>query len=516
MQKNALPIRHIQLNPSELINQAVLKGEGALLRNGALNVQTGKFTGRTPKDKFMVNDETTKSIIHWGKVNQPMTTASYEQLNQKLKNRLKEIETYEFNGFIGTNSEYKVPVRVVTEFAWHNLFAHQLLVRPTKQELQNFIPEFTVMDIPSLLANPDEDGTNSEAFIVTNMTEKTVLIGGTEYAGEIKKSLFGIMNYLLPLQDVLPMHCSANIGEEGDTALFFGLSGTGKTTLSSAADRRLIGDDEHGWTDTGVFNFEGGCYAKTIGLTEEKEPDIFRAIKHGALLENVTLHADGMPNYEDGSITENTRTAYPIHHIDNSVETGQGGIPKTIFFLTADAFGVLPPISKLTEEQAKYYFINGYTSKLAGTEKGVTKPEATFSACFGEPFLPLAPMRYTELFGEKMKEHQVDVYLINTGWLAGGYGKSDRISLKYTRNMINAALNGNLKKVEYQKDEVFGLHVPTECPGVPTDLLNPINSWNDKKEYIQQASALKELFKQNSIKFEQTEGKKSGKINKMN
>lgn len=500
MKTNISNKTYIQCGVGELVTHALRKGEGVVTKDGALRVTTGKYTGRSPKDKFIVRDEGTENLVHWGKVNQPMDNKTFHALYQKVKEYVKTIETYEFNGFVGTHEAHRIPIRVTTEFAWHNLFSHQLLVRPTKEELEHHSPVFTVIDVPNFKANPEEDGTNSEAFIITNFTEKVIIIGGTEYAGEIKKSLFGVMNYVLPQQGILPMHCGANVGKDGDVALFFGLSGTGKTTLSSSPDRLLIGDDEHGWTCDGVFNFEGGCYAKTIGLQEEKEPDIYRAIRFGTVLENVVLEGD-VPNYKDGTLTENTRAAYPIHHIPNIVEKGASGLPKTIFFLTADAFGVLPPIAKLTKEQAMYYFLNGYTSKLAGTERGITSPTATFSTCFGSPFLPLAPLKYGELLGEKLEVHDVDVYLVNTGWCGGGYGKSDRISLSYTRAMISSALSGELKHVSYETDPIFGLQYPKSCSHVPSHVLKPMNGWASEDEYVKEAYELKKRFDENYKKM---------------
>lgn len=495
--------KYVQLAPSDLVTHAIQNGEGELIENGALSVNTGKYTGRSPKDKFIVMDNETEDKVNWGKVNQPIDSKYYERLKEKMTKYSNEVSTYEFNGYIGTDETYRIPVRVITEYAWHNLFAHQLLVRPTKEELEGFRPLFTVIDLPNLQAIPEFHGTNSETFIITSIKDRMVLIGGTEYAGEIKKSLFGIMNHLLPEQNVLPMHCSANVGEQGDVSLFFGLSGTGKTTLSSSSDRRLIGDDEHGWTKDGVFNFEGGCYAKTISLSEQKEPEIYNAIRFGSILENVVVDENKIPDYDDGSLTENTRTAYPIHYIENIQVSGKAGVPNTIFFLTADAFGVLPAISKLTEEQAKYYFLNGYTSKLAGTERGVTEPEATFSTCFGEPFFTLPPSVYADMLEQKIKEHGVDVYLINTGWLAGGYGKSERIPLKYTRSMIQAAINGEFKTIGFEQETIFGLEIPTECPDVPSEWLNPMNSWTNKEAYIEQATNLRNLFEQNYQKYTQ-------------
>lgn len=482
-----------QLSPSQLVEHAIANQEGVITNTGALSVTTGKYTGRSPKDKFIVKDDVTKNTIHFGKVNQPIDEHRFSSLYEKVKKQMVDRPLYEFNGYVGSDKTNRLPIRIITEYAWHNLFAHQLFVRPTEEELLTHVPAFTVIDLPSVQANPLEDGTHSEAFVITSFKENVVIIGGTEYAGEIKKSLFGVMNYLLPKKGILPMHCGANQGEQGDVALFFGLSGTGKTTLSSSGDRLLIGDDEHAWTEENVFNLEGGCYAKTIDLDPLKEPDIYQAITTGAVLENVVVNEQGVPNYADGQLTENTRAAYPLYHIRKTVDTSIGKIPSTIFFLTADAVGVLPAISKLTIEQAMYYYNNGYTSKLAGTERGVTEPTATFSSCFGEPFLPLHPKEYVALFGEKLKNHNVDVYLINTGWGAGGYGKSERIPLQYTRKMVEAAINGTLKDVTYETEPIFDLQYPTVCPGVPSELLNPRNGW-EPITYEEKATKLKTMF----------------------
>ncbi|CAM5218591.1 Phosphoenolpyruvate carboxykinase (ATP) OS=Ureibacillus acetophenoni OX=614649 GN=pckA PE=3 SV=1 [Ureibacillus acetophenoni] len=492
-----------QLSVPQLVETSTKRGEAILTVDGAIVAQTGKYTGRSPKDKFTVEEESTKDKIDWGKVNQPISAEVFDNLYIKVLNYLKEKdELYVFKGFAGADKESQLPIQVVNEFAWHNLFCHQLFIRPTEEELASHNSEFTIISAPSFKADPAVDGTNSEAFIIVSFEKKIILIGGTEYAGEMKKSIFGIMNYLLPEQGILSMHCSANVGEAGDVALFFGLSGTGKTTLSADANRKLIGDDEHGWSDNGVFNIEGGCYAKTINLSAEKEPEIYNAIRFGSVLENVVVDPETRkPDYDDGSLTENTRAAYPIQFIDNIVTPSVAGHPKTIIFLTADAFGVLPPISKLTKEQAMYHFLSGFTSKLAGTERGVTEPEPVFSTCFGSPFLPLPATRYAEMLGEKIDEHGAQVFLVNTGWTGGEYGVGNRMKLSYTRTMVRAAIDGKLNDVETIQDPVFGLHIPTSIEGVPSEVLIPRDAWSDKDAYDQKAATLADLFKENFKKF---------------
>lgn len=415
------PYVHHQLSVAELVEKVLQRNEGRLTHTGAVAVTTGKYTGRSPKDKYIVEEPSTKQTIDWGTVNQPMSPETFEKLYDKVLDYLmKQDELFVFKGFAGADPKYRLPIQVVNEFAWHNLFVHQLFIRPSAEELAAHEPQFTVICAPNFKADPKVDGTRSEAFIIISFERRTVLIGGTEYAGEMKKSIFSVMNYVLPEQGILPMHCSANVGQEGDVALFFGLSGTGKTTLSTDPNRRLIGDDEHGWSSRGIFNIEGGCYAKCINLSREKEPQIFDAIGFGAVLENVVLDdATRVPNYDDGMLTENTRAAYPLQAIQNIIDPSVAGHPSTIVFLTADAFGVLPPISKLTREQAMYHFLSGYTSKLAGTERGVTEPEATFSTCFGAPFLPRPAVEYAEMLGQKIAEHNVRVFLVNTGWTGG-------------------------------------------------------------------------------------------------
>ncbi|WP_096551634.1 phosphoenolpyruvate carboxykinase (ATP) [Ureibacillus thermosphaericus] len=492
-----------QLPVPQLVEKAVTRGEAKLTIDGAIVAETGKYTGRSPKDKFIVEEESIKDKIDWGSVNQPISAEVFDNLYIKVLNYLKEKdELFVFKGFAGADKESQLSIQVVNEYAWHNLFCHQLFIRPTKEELASHTADFTIISAPGFKANPAVDGTNSEAFIIVSFEKKIILIGGTEYAGEMKKSIFSIMNYLLPEKGILSMHCSANVGEDGDVALFFGLSGTGKTTLSADSDRKLIGDDEHGWSDNGVFNIEGGCYAKTINLSAEKEPEIYNAIRFGTVLENVVIDSESrIPDYDDNSLTENTRAAYPIHYIDNIVTPSIAGHPKTIIFLTADAFGVLPPISKLTKEQAMYHFLSGFTSKLAGTERGVTSPEPVFSTCFGSPFLPLPATKYAEMLGEKIDEHNVQVFLVNTGWTGGEYGVGSRMKLSYTRAMVRAAISGKLNDVETKQDGIFGLHIPTAIEGVPSEVLDPREAWKDKEAYDQKARYLADLFKENFKKF---------------
>ena len=487
---------------SQLVERALDKKEGILASTGALRATTGKYTGRSPQDKYIVEEGSVKDKINWGSVNQPISKEVFENLYKKVLGYLQsKDEVFVSKNFAGADKGYRLPIRVVNEYAWHNLFARQLFIRPSKEELASHVAEFTVISAPGFKANPMVDGTKSETFIIISFEKRTVLIGGTEYAGEIKKSIFSIMNYLLPERNVLSMHCSANVGDEGDVALFFGLSGTGKTTLSADPSRHLIGDDEHGWSHTGVFNIEGGCYAKCINLSEEKEPQIYNAIRFGSVLENVVLDESRMPDYDDTSLTENTRAAYPLELIPNSMIPSVAGHPNTIIFLTADAFGVLPPISKLTKEQAMYHFLSGYTSKLAGTERGITSPEATFSTCFGAPFLPLPAYRYAEMLGEKINQHNAQVFLVNTGWSGGEYGVGKRMNLAYTRAMVQAALLGELNSVETFVDPIFGLNIPARCPGVPDEVLQPKETWSDKEAYDVKAKDLASKFQENFKKF---------------
>ncbi|GMB09870.1 phosphoenolpyruvate carboxykinase (ATP) [Thermolongibacillus altinsuensis] len=491
------------LSVPRLVEKVLERKEGILTSSGAVCATTGKYTGRSPKDKYIVEEASTKHKIDWGPVNQPISEEVFEKLYNKVIDYLmKKEEIFIFKGFAGADPAYRLPIQVINEFAWHNLFAHQLFIRPTEEELKTHEAQFTVISAPTFKADPAVDGTRSETFIIISFERRTILIGGTEYAGEMKKSIFSVMNYLLPEQGILPMHCSANVGQEGDVALFFGLSGTGKTTLSADPNRRLIGDDEHGWSNTGVFNIEGGCYAKCINLSREKEPQIFDAIRFGSVLENVVVDPETrIPNYDDATLTENTRAAYPIQAMDNIVDPSIAGHPHTIIFLTADAFGVLPPISKLTKEQAMYHFLSGYTSKLAGTERGVTSPEATFSTCFGSPFLPLPATRYAEMLGQKIDEHNVQVFLVNTGWTGGGYGVGERMKLSYTRAMVQAALEGELNNVETVKDPIFGLEIPLHVPGVPDEVLQPKNTWKDPVAYEAKAKELAAKFRENFKKF---------------
>lgn len=493
---------HRNLSVPHLVSKALERQEGILTSTGALRVATGKYTGRSPHDKFVVDRPSIREQIWWGN-NKPFAPEQFKSLYHRLQAYLQGRELFVFDGFVGADPQYRLPIRVINEFAWQNLFAHQLFRRPSKEELMNHKPEFTIIAAPGFKAQPDIDGTNSEAFIVLDFEKRLVIIGGTSYAGEIKKSMFTVMNYLLPLRNVLPMHCSANVGAAGDVALFFGLSGTGKTTLSADPERFLIGDDQHGWSDNGIFNFEGGCYAKTIRLSKEHEPQIWDAIRFGAVLENVVLDpATRQADYDDDSLTENTRAGYPIEYIPGAVPSGCGGHPQTVVFLTADAFGVLPPIAKLTREQAMYHFVSGYTSKLAGTERGITEPQATFSTCFGAPFLPLAPSVYAGLLGDRISEYEADVYLINTGWTGGPYGVGQRMNLNYTRAMVRAAISGELKNVQYRSHPVFKILMPTTCPDVPAEVLDPAATWKDKEAYEKAARDLAGRFVANMDKFD--------------
>lgn len=487
------------LTPSELVEETIIKGEGILTDTGALAVDTGEFTGRSPKDKFIVYDEITKDSVWWGDVNIKFDAGKFDLLYNRVTAYLSGKEVYVRDAYACADPKYRLNIRVVTEYPWSNLFANNLFLRPTHEEVEKFEPEWHIVCAPGFMADPAIDGTRQHNFAILNLTRKIILIGGTGYTGEIKKGIFSLLNYILPHEKkVLSMHCSANIGKFGDTAVFFGLSGTGKTTLSADPERHLIGDDEHGWSDEGIFNFEGGCYAKCIDLTEEKEPQIFRAIKFGALLENIELYpGTTQVDYTNTSKTENTRVAYPINFIQGAANPSVGSIPKNIFFLTADAFGILPPISKLTPGQAMYHFISGYTAKVAGTEVGVTEPQTTFSACFGKAFLPLHPTKYAELLGEKLKRHKVNVWLVNTGWTGGSYGVGSRIKLSNTRALISAALNGSLEKAKYETLPIFNLQYPTSCPNVPEEILNPRNTWKDKDAYDSQANDLASKFSKN-------------------
>ena len=493
------------LSPAELTEETIIKGQGILTDTGALAINTGEFTGRSPEDRFIVKDDITSDEVWWGDINKPFDAEAFDRLYSRMQAYLAGREVYVRDACACADNDYRLNLRVVTEYPWSNMFASNMFLRPTKEEILDFNPEWDIVCAPGFLADPEIDGTRQHNFAVINFTKKMIIIGGTGYTGEIKKGIFSVLNFVLPAQKgVLSMHCSANVGDEGDTAIFFGLSGTGKTTLSSDPDRKLIGDDEHGWSNHTVFNFEGGCYAKTIDLSAEKEPQIFDAIKFGAILENIGFQDDGCtPDYSNSSKTQNTRVSYPIHHIDNIMVPSAGAAPKNIFFLTADAFGVLPPISKLSRSQAMYQFISGYTAKVAGTEAGVTEPQTAFSACFGSPFLPLHPAKYAEMLGEKIDEQNVNVWLINTGWSGGEYGTGSRIKLKYTRAMITAALTGKLDNVEYQTHEVFGLNFPTTCENVPTEILNPKSTWADKNAYDMKANTLADKFVKNFEQFEE-------------
>jgi phosphoenolpyruvate carboxykinase (ATP) len=502
----------IQLSVPQLVEKVLTRKEGSLTSTGAVRATTGKYTGRSPKDKYIVEEDSLKSKIDWVS-NQPISEAVFSNLYTKMLEYLKvQEEVFVFKGFAGADKKYRLPIQVINEYAWHNLFAHQLFIRPNDEELLEHESQFTVISAPNFKANPAVDGTKSETFIIISFEKRVVLIGGTEYAGEMKKSIFSIMNYLLPEQDIFSMHCSANVGREGDVALFFGLSGTGKTTLSADANRRLIGDDEHGWSANGVFNIEGGCYAKCINLTREKEPQIFDAISFGAVLENVVLNNESrVADYDDNSLTENTRAAYPLQSISNIVDPSVAGHPNTIVFLTADAFGVLPPISKLTKEQAMYHFLSGFTSKLAGTERGITSPEATFSTCFGSPFLPLRATVYAEMLGKKIDEHNSQVFLVNTGWTGGEYGVGSRMKLAYTRAMVQAALEGELNNVETVTDPIFGLDIPLHVAGVPDEVLQPNKTWADQAAYEMKAKELATKFRENFKKFDNVPADIEGK-----
>jgi phosphoenolpyruvate carboxykinase (ATP) len=494
---------HWNLSPAELVEHAIVRGEGSLCDNGALAADTGTFTGRSPKDKFVVCDGLTESTVWWGDVNIKFDPEKFDRLYDKVMSYLDGKELFVRDSFACAAPEYRLNIRVISESAFQSLFAYNLFLRPTAEELVNFAPDWKIIAAPSFEADPAIDGTRQGNFAIVNFTKKIILIGGTAYTGEIKKGIFSVLNFLLPHEhNVLPMHCSANVGKNGDTAIFFGLSGTGKTTLSSDPDRMLIGDDEHGWDEKQVFNFEGGCYAKVINLSQKHEPQIFNAIKFGALVENINfIPGTRSIDYKDKGKTENTRAAYPLHFIDNALEPSVGKVPKNIFFLAADAFGVLPPISKLTKAQAMFYFISGYTAKVAGTEAGVIEPSPTFSACFGQVFLPLHPTRYAEMLGKKMDDNDVNVWLVNTGWIGGGYGVGERISLPYTRMLIHAALEGKFDHVNFMQDPVFGLTIPKECTNVPTEILYPRNAWKDKDAYDAKANELAGFFNKNFEKY---------------
>ena len=496
-----------QLTPEQLQNETISKGQGKLASSGALAIHTGEFTGRSPMDRFIVKDDITGDKVWWGDINIPFAADKFDALYDKVTAYLSEKEIYARDSYACADEDYKLNIRVVNEYPWSNMFAYNMFLRPTEAELENFDPEWLIVNAPGFMADPEVDGTRQHNFAILNFTKKIALIGGTGYTGEIKKGIFSALNFILPVdKNTMPMHCSANVGENGETAIFFGLSGTGKTTLSADPDRKLIGDDEHGWTsENTVFNFEGGCYAKVINLSKENEPDIYNAIKPGAILENVILDENGDVDFTDTSITQNTRVSYPIYHIDNIQEPSIGKNPKNIFFLTADAFGVLPPISKLTPGQAAYHFISGYTAKVAGTEAGINEPLPSFSACFGAPFMPLHPTKYAEMLSKKMQDANVNVWLVNTGWTGGPYGVGTRMKLKYTRAMITAAMDGSLEAANannYHVHSVFGLQQPRTCPNVPTEVLSPRSTWNNDEGYYETAHKLAASFKENFKKFE--------------
>lgn len=494
-----------QLTPAQLHEMTLNRGEGVETATGALAINTGKFSGRSPLDRFIVKDSITEKEVWWGAVNIPFESSKFDALYNKITSYLSNKELFVRDAYVCADPNYRLNVRVITETPWENLFCSNMFLRPEEKELADFIADWTLICAPSFLADPKTDGTRQENFAILNFTRKTIIIGGTAYTGEMKKGIFSALNFILPVfKNALSMHCSANVGENGETAIFFGLSGTGKTTLSADPNRKLIGDDEHGWTsENTVFNFEGGCYAKVVNLSEENEPDIFRAITKGALLENIVFkEGTNEVDYTDISITPNTRVSYPIEHIENIQPGSIGRNPKNIFFLTADSFGILPPIARLTPGQAAYHFISGYTAKIAGTEAGVTEPQPNFSACFGAPFMPLHPTKYAEMLSKKMKDANVKVWLINTGWTGGPYGTGSRMKLKYTRAMITAALNGELNDVVYHNHAIFKMAIPDSCPEVPSEILNPRNTWTDPNLYDTKAVELAKKFKANFTQFE--------------
>ncbi len=495
------------LSTPMLYEQSVRRRESQIAHLGPLVVHTGDHTGRSPNDKFVVKEPTSENDIWWGKVNRPIAQEKFDSIYRKMMAYIQNRDIYVFDGYAGADSRYQIKVRMITEYAWHNLFVRNMFIRELNPEkLAHHVPDFTVIDMPRFKAEPEWDGTNSQTFILVDFGKRLVLIGGTEYGGEMKKSIFSAMNYILPMRGVLPMHCSANYGEDlDDVAIFFGLSGTGKTTLSSDSDRTLIGDDEHGWSDNGVFNFEGGCYAKVIRLDPDGEPEIYETTRRfGTILENVVMNSENRRvDLDDATFTENTRSSYPITHIPNADPRGLGGHPKNVLFLTADAFGVLPPISKLSREQAMYHFLSGYTAKVAGTERGITEPVPNFSACFGAPFMPLHPGVYAKLLGERIDKHNANVWLINTGWTGGPYGVGTRMKLGYTRRMVRAILSGELDDVETFTEPYFGLAIPVAVDGVPSEILDPRKTWSDKDAYDAQARKLVGMFVQNFKQFEE-------------
>ncbi|UEM20559.1 phosphoenolpyruvate carboxykinase [Skermanella mucosa] len=500
---SGLKAAHWNYSAAGLYEQALVRGEATLAKGGPLVAITGQHTGRSPNDKFIVQEDSTSGDIWWGNVNKPITEEQFDRLHGRVAAYLQGREVFVQDLYAGADPEYRLPVRIVTQHAWHNLFARNMFIRPSAEDRMHFAPEFTVLQVPDFKAVPERDGTRSDVFILCNFAKRLILVGGTSYAGEIKKGIFSVMNYLLPARGVLPMHCSANIGPKGDTAVFFGLSGTGKTTLSADGSRTLIGDDEHGWSETSIFNFEGGCYAKVIRLSAQAEPEIYATTsRFGTILENVVMDPETrVLDLDDGRYTENTRASYPLDFIPNVSETGIGGIPQNIVMLTADAFGVLPPISKLTPDQAMYHFLSGYTARVAGTEKGVTEPQATFSTCFGAPFMPRHPAVYAKLLGDKIAKHGSNVWLVNTGWSGGAYGTGKRMSIGHTRSLIRAALEGNLADAPHRPDPNFGLFIPEACPDVPADVLQPKNTWSDKRAYDETAHEVAKRFEANFKQF---------------
>lgn len=494
---------HRNLPPADLVDMAVSRGEGIVTATGSLSVRTGKYTGRSPDDRYIVDDAMTHDAVDWGKINHRFPVEKFDRLLDKMKEYIKGRELFIFDGFVGADPENRLALRVINDRAWQSLFARQLFVRPSEDELHSHQPDFTLLCINGFEATPSKDGTNSNVFILIDLTRRMVLIGGTSYAGEMKKSMFSVMNFILPSKGMLPMHCSANIGRDGDTALFFGLSGTGKTTLSTDPDRMLIGDDEHGWSDRGAFNFEGGCYAKCINLSREAEPEIWNAIRSGAVLENVLIDTKTLrPIFDDGRLTENTRAAYPLDYIPGAVTPSVGGHPHVIIFLTADALGVLPPLARLTREGAMYHFMSGYTSKLAGTERGIKEPRVVFSECFGAPFMPRPAAIYAKMLGDKIREHNTKTYLVNTGWSGGPYGVGSRIKIRYSRAMVSAALSDALDDIPYVHNDLFNMDTPVRCPGVPSGILDPKSTWVDEDSYDLSAKKLAQMFIDNFAKFD--------------
>ncbi|MFI5172613.1 MAG: phosphoenolpyruvate carboxykinase (ATP) [Chitinophagales bacterium] len=491
------------LPPAELVEDTITRGYGTLADSGALVIDTGKFRGRAPKDKFTVRDKTTENTVDWNNFNVAVEPAVFDNLYRKMLNYLSNQDLWIRDNYACAHPEYRLNIRVINQYPWGNLFCDNMFLRPTKEEIKTMVPDWIIINAPSFEADPQADGTRDKNFAMIDFTKRIILIGGTGYTGEMKKGIFTVLNYWLPQEkNVLSMHCSANVGNDGDVAVFFGLSGTGKTTLSADPQRRLIGDDEHGWTEDAVFNFEGGCYAKCVNLTKENEPQIFNAIRFGSILENIVFYPGTRTvDFTNISKTENTRVSYPLEFIDNIMVPSIGGLPKNIFFLTCDAFGVLPPISRLTPGQAMYQFLSGYTAKVAGTEAGVTEPQLTFSTCFGAPFLPLHPTKYAEMLGEKMRKHNVNIWLVNTGWTAGPYGTGHRMKLSYTRAIITAALKGELDNVKYHAHDIFGLMMPESCPNVPSEILDPRNTWSNKLVYDEKANELAIQFVKNFEKY---------------